>query len=247
MSTVHELFEKISHPTRVKILRLLEATPLNFSQIKSRLGIESSGNVEHHLRKLEGLVYLDSDGLYKITNDGKMVRNIIKSVELSMAVKKIFPTIQSRKVFIVFLVILAAFQIAIFIVFFLPLSADVGFQPLIGGFIGSIIGALGAIFGLGGTIIADSRSRRHITYFPSQKAPWMIADWVANLLFFAGYLTLLLSLIYAQIFSTNFPNKPLWYAASILALSTLFITSITISYRIIEKANKKIETTAAEL
>ncbi|MEM2320151.1 MAG: ArsR family transcriptional regulator [Candidatus Bathyarchaeia archaeon] len=40
MSDVSELFEKISHPTRVKILKLLDDSPLSFSQLKNKLDIE---------------------------------------------------------------------------------------------------------------------------------------------------------------------------------------------------------------
>jgi DNA-binding transcriptional ArsR family regulator len=58
MSEYAELFEKIAHPTRVKILELLEQSPLEFGQLKSELGVGSSGNLDHHLKKLEGLVFL---------------------------------------------------------------------------------------------------------------------------------------------------------------------------------------------
>jgi len=59
MSKIPEAFDGISHPTRVKILKFLEASPLNFSQLKKELRIESSGNLDHHPRKLQDLIYLD--------------------------------------------------------------------------------------------------------------------------------------------------------------------------------------------
>jgi len=67
MSDTAELFEKIAHPTRVKILKLLEYSPMAFSQLKNKLKIDSSGNLDHHLKKLENLVILGSDGLYKLS------------------------------------------------------------------------------------------------------------------------------------------------------------------------------------
>ena len=250
MSKVSELFEKISHPTRVKILKLLEVSPLNFSQLKKKLGIESSGNLDHHLKKLGDLIYLDSDGLYKVSDEGKEAMRAIKSIESSFAVREAYPVAQSRRVFGVLLMVLAIFMLALTILAVAMIPASMTSQQLIGllgGLIGSIVGVLGAALGLKGSIMADGRSSRRVTYFPSQKDRWMIGDWVANLLFFGSYLTLLFSLIYAQMSSMNFLFKPLWYTASLFALSTLFITSLVTSYRIIEKANKKIERSAVHL
>ena len=250
MSKVSELFEKISHPTRVKILKLLEVSPLNFSQLKKKLGIESSGNLDHHLKKLGDLIYLDSDGLYKVSDEGKEAMRAIKSIESSFAVREAYPVAQSRRVFGVLLMVLAIFMLALTILAVAMIPESIGSQQLIGllgGLIGSIVGVLGAALGLKGSIMADGRSSRRVTYFPSQKDRWMIGDWVVNLLFFGSYLILLFSLIYAQMSSMNFLFKPLWYTASLFALSTLFITSLVTSYRIIEKANKKIERSAVHL
>jgi len=247
MSEVTDLFEKISHPTRVKILKLLDASPLNFSQLKNRLGIESSGNLDHHLKKLEGLVFLDSDGLYKVPDSGKEALRAIKSIETSLAAKETYPVPQSRRIFGVLLILLAIFIVALTIVSIAMIPESMtsqGLIGLVGGLIGSLVGMLSAGWGLKRAIMADSKSIRQVAYFPSQKDPWMIGDWIVNLFFFSSYLTLLFSLIYAQVFSTNFPYKPLWYMASIFALSTFFIASLAIGYRIIEKANKKIEQVA---
>ena len=242
MSRISELLEKIAHPTRVKILKLLEASPQNFSQFKNTLRIKSSGNLSHHLKKLEDLIYLDSDGLYKVSDEGKEAIRAIKSIESSFALKEAYPVAQSRRVFAVFLMLLAIFILAVTIVAVAMIPSSMTSQHLVGllgGLIGSIVGMLGAAFGIKGSIMADGRSSRQVTYFPSKKDPWTIGDWVANLLFFGGLLTLMFSLIYAQIFSTNFLYKPLWFTTSVLALSTLSVTSIIISYRIIERANKK--------
>ncbi len=246
MTKVSELFEKISHPTRVKILKLLDASPQNFSQLKNKLQIESSGNLDHHLKKLGDLILLDS-GLYKISDVGKEAIRAIKSIESSFAVKETPPVAQSRRIFGVLLMLLAIFVFTVTILAVATIPSSMTSQQLIGllgGLIGSIVGMLGAAFGLKGAIMADGRSSRRVTYFPSKKDPWMLGDWIIHLMLFGSYLTLMFSLIYVQISSMNFPYKPLWFTASVLALSTLFITSVLISYRIIEKANKKTEQSA---
>jgi len=249
MSNVSELFEKISHPTRVKILRLLEGSPLNFSQLKSKLDIESSGNLDHHIKKLEGLISLDSSGLYRLSNEGKDAIKAIRSIEYSFAIKRRPSLAQSRRIFGVFLLFLGVFVIATAIMAVAIIPGDMTSQQLVGllgGLIGALVGMLGAALGIRGAVMTDSKSSREVTYFPSQKSPWMIRDWLANLLFFGSFLILLLSLIYVQISSANFPFKPLWYTTSVFALSTFFITSLTISYRVIEKANKAIQQPKAE-
>ena len=250
MSKVSKLFERISHPTRVKILKLLEASPMNFSQLKNNLRIESSGNLDHHLKKLGDLIYLDSDGLYKISGEGKEAMRAIKSIEYSFALKETQPAPQSRQVFGVLLMFLGIFTLAIAITTVAIILDNMTFPSIIGilfGLIGTTLGMLGAAFGLKRSIMADGKSSNPLTYFPSQKDSWTIGDWILNLLFFGSYLTLLFSLIYAPMFSTDFLYKPLWYTGSTFALSTLFITSVVISYRIIEKANKKIERLTAQI
>jgi len=249
MSNVSELFEKISHPTRVKILRLLEESPLNFSQLKSKLDIASSGNLDHHIKKLEGLISLDSSGLYMLSDEGKEAIKAIRTLEYSFAIKKTPSVAQSRRIFGVFLIFIGVFIIAVAIMAVAIIPDGMSSQQLVGllgGLIGALVGMLGAALGLRGAIMADGKSSRQVTYFPSQKSPWMIRDWFANLLFFGSFLILLFSLIYEQISSPNFPFKPLWYTASLFALSTLFITSLAISHRIIEKANKAIQRPKAE-
>jgi len=39
-----ELFETLAHPTRVRILRVLEKQPLSFADLKRVFGIDSSGS-----------------------------------------------------------------------------------------------------------------------------------------------------------------------------------------------------------
>ncbi len=74
-----ELFEAISHPTRIQILKTLEKTPQGFSELKHELGISSSGNLSHHLNKLSTLVGTDAHGKYAATDQGREALYMIKA------------------------------------------------------------------------------------------------------------------------------------------------------------------------
>ena len=77
-----ELFEAISHPERIKILKILEKQPSSFASLKRQLGIESSGNLDYHLKKLSELVTVREDGLYGLTDAGKEALLSIDAVEM---------------------------------------------------------------------------------------------------------------------------------------------------------------------
>ncbi len=64
------LFEAISHSTRIKILYTLHESSLGFSELKHRLDIKSSGNLQHHLTKLGSLIELRG-GIYSLSDDGR--------------------------------------------------------------------------------------------------------------------------------------------------------------------------------
>lgn len=74
-----ELFEAISHPTRIQILKTLEKTPQGFSELKHELGISSSGNLNHHLNKLSILIGTDAHGKYVVTDQGREALYMIKA------------------------------------------------------------------------------------------------------------------------------------------------------------------------
>ncbi|MEM3364828.1 MAG: winged helix-turn-helix domain-containing protein [Candidatus Methanomethyliaceae archaeon] len=67
-----DLFEVLSNPVRVKILEALKDGPLSFSELKKRVGIESSGHLAFHLNKLGKLVEVaeEGGGKYVLTKDG---------------------------------------------------------------------------------------------------------------------------------------------------------------------------------
>ncbi len=63
-----EMFDALSHPTRIRILRLVYSKPRSFAELKHELGLESSGHLQHHLSKLVGLV--EDNGHYVLTSLG---------------------------------------------------------------------------------------------------------------------------------------------------------------------------------
>jgi DNA-binding transcriptional ArsR family regulator len=79
-SSEASLFEAISHDTRIRILFLLRDSALGFSELKNQLDIKSSGNLQHHLGKLEPLVCLNEEGLYTPTNQGREAIMAVKAV-----------------------------------------------------------------------------------------------------------------------------------------------------------------------
>ena len=74
------MFEALGHPIRVKILQALVTKPMGFAELKKEVGIESSGHLEFHLRKLSGLVGTTAEGSYALTDDGKEAIRVLKSV-----------------------------------------------------------------------------------------------------------------------------------------------------------------------
>jgi len=72
-----ELFEALGHPARIRILQLLAGSPMGFSEMKRALDIESSGQLQFHLGKLNGLVKSTPEGSYALTDEGKEALRIV--------------------------------------------------------------------------------------------------------------------------------------------------------------------------
>ena len=68
--TADELFEALSHPLRVEIIKALAEKPLRFADLKRELKVGSSGLLDFHLKKLDGLVAVNSEGCYTLTDSG---------------------------------------------------------------------------------------------------------------------------------------------------------------------------------
>jgi DNA-binding transcriptional ArsR family regulator len=76
-----EVFDALSHPTRILILQTLRERPLSFSELKKKLGIESSGHLQHHLSKLGCLLKTDNYGEYSLSDQGKDALLSVETVE----------------------------------------------------------------------------------------------------------------------------------------------------------------------
>lgn len=73
------VFEAMSHPTRIKIIRLLHEKPRGFAELKRELGLDSNGNLQHHMGKLAGLV--EDDGKYVLTDLGAAALELVEDSE----------------------------------------------------------------------------------------------------------------------------------------------------------------------
>jgi DNA-binding transcriptional ArsR family regulator len=80
MADSADLFEAISHPTRIRILKILEKHPSSFASLKRELNINSSGNLDHHIKKLGKLIKVQKDGLYGLTDTGKEALVSIRAI-----------------------------------------------------------------------------------------------------------------------------------------------------------------------
>lgn len=65
-----EVFDAISHPMRVEILRELANGPRGFADLKRKLKISSSGLLDFHLKKMASIVTTNVDGSYILNDRG---------------------------------------------------------------------------------------------------------------------------------------------------------------------------------
>ena len=65
-----DLFEAVSHPLRIDIVKALAEKPLRFADLKRNLKISSSGLLDFHLKKLNDLITTNDDGNYALTEKG---------------------------------------------------------------------------------------------------------------------------------------------------------------------------------
>ncbi len=68
--TSDEVFEAISHPIRIAILKQLEKRPLGFADLKRRLKIKSSGKLDFHLKKMGNVITTTKEGQYTLNDRG---------------------------------------------------------------------------------------------------------------------------------------------------------------------------------
>ena len=65
-----EMFEAVSHPIRIDIVKILAEKPLGFADLKRELRISSSGLLDFHLKKLDDLIATNKEGCYSLTEKG---------------------------------------------------------------------------------------------------------------------------------------------------------------------------------
>jgi DNA-binding HxlR family transcriptional regulator len=76
-----EIFDALGHPTRILILKVLSEGSLGFAELKKKTAIESSGHLQHHLTKLNGLIKTDEYGKYCLSDQGKDALLTVQTVE----------------------------------------------------------------------------------------------------------------------------------------------------------------------
>lgn len=99
-----EVFDALSHPTRIRLLKILHGQTLSFADLKKRMRIESGGHLQHHLSKLGNLVKTDAYGRYSLSEQGedalfametieKVAKSSENSIRFTSLRKRMFSTI----------------------------------------------------------------------------------------------------------------------------------------------------------
>ena len=83
-----EVFDALGHPTRIAILKALQEGAVGFAELKKKTSIESSGHLQHHLNKLDGLIKTDEYGKYCLSDQGKDALVTVQTVEHASATKE---------------------------------------------------------------------------------------------------------------------------------------------------------------
>ena len=66
----NDLFDGVSHPLRIDILKALAKKPMRFADLKRTFKIDSSGQLDFHLKKLDTLITTNGEGRYALTEKG---------------------------------------------------------------------------------------------------------------------------------------------------------------------------------
>lgn len=82
-----EVFDALSHPTRIVILKALSEGAVGFADLKKKTAIESSGHLQHHLNKLNGLIKTDEYGKYCLSDQGKDALLTVQTVENASSIR----------------------------------------------------------------------------------------------------------------------------------------------------------------
>jgi DNA-binding HxlR family transcriptional regulator len=91
-----EVFDALGHPTRILILKVLSEGAVGFADLKKKIAIESSGHLQHHLTKLNGLIKTDDYGKYCLSDQGKDALLTVQTVENATSKNNIKEKTHSR-------------------------------------------------------------------------------------------------------------------------------------------------------
>lgn len=164
-----EFFEAISHPERIRILKILSKQPSSFASLKRQLAIESSGNLDYHLKKLGQLVTVRKDGLYGLSDAGREALLSIEAIELWTEMKRrkirIPSKIPKEVIFLGSLEVCAALLVFWFLAI-VNVPSLWGYLPPMA----LLLGGLGAAFGI----------------FTQQKLSWKVVLVKSALIFSMG-------------------------------------------------------------
>ena len=209
---------------------------MTFSRLKDELGITSSGNLDHHLKKLEGLVTLDSNGLYILSDEGREALAAVRIVEATVNSREDLTSPQTRWVLIMYGAAFGAFWLALLAT---AEFSSKGFiwTGLVGGLFGGAIGgSIGGLFGLLKGIKRDAETNRPLTFWPSKSNPWQAEDWGAHILFLGGQIASIYCISYAWLMGEPVTSL-LWLVAAGFSILMLVTGSSIIVVRTIAKAN----------
>lgn len=101
------IFTSLKHPLRRRILRMLSASPLTFSEIQEQITIDS-GHLSYHLENLGDLIMHDQTGQYRLSSIGNAAVRLMSGVEEQQPKSANKQPRRTQTVFKVLSVVLAA-------------------------------------------------------------------------------------------------------------------------------------------
>jgi len=117
-----EMFEAVSHPVRIDIVKILAEKPLGFADLKREMKISSSGLLDFHLKKLDELITINKEGRYSLTEKGFAALTTVEGAagyyRLRSAQKRSFFLALAVSVFVNIGTLWVAFQIENYMIWY---------------------------------------------------------------------------------------------------------------------------------
>ncbi len=116
------MFEAVSHPMRIDIVKILAEKPLGFADLKREMKISSSGLLDFHLKKLDELITVNKEGRYSLTEKGFAALTTVEGAagyyRLRSAQKRSFFLALAVSVFVNIGTLWVAFQIENYMIWY---------------------------------------------------------------------------------------------------------------------------------